>query len=142
MQHHANQSYQDDEILSADPLQLVRLLYRGALNEIARARACLATRDIVGRSQAITRAVRILAELALSLNHSQGGTISRSLVELYDYIQRLLVDANCRQADGPLEEAENLMSTLQDAWQRCEPLPQWRPGEQEETAYTPISCAG
>ena len=38
MRPYANHSYQEAEILSADPLQLVRLLYRGALDEIVRAR--------------------------------------------------------------------------------------------------------
>jgi len=142
MRPYANTSYQEAEILSAEPLQLVLLLYRGALDEIVRARGCLAMRDIAGRARAVNKAIRIIAELALSLNREQGGDISRGLVELYDYIQRLLIDANCRQADGPLAEAQNLMTTLQEAWEHCAPATHRCAGAQEESEYTPINCAG
>jgi len=142
MRHYANDSYQEAEILSADPLQLVRLLYRGALDEIVGARGCLAKRDIAGRARAINKAIRIVAELALSLNHEQGGSISRDLVELYDYIQRLLIDANCRQVDEPLAEAHKLMTTLQEAWDNCVPPAHRRKGAEEDCEYAPINCAG
>ena len=142
MRPYGNDSYQEAEILSADPLQLVQLLYRGALDEIVRARGCLATRDIAGRTRAVNKAIRIVTELAVSLNHEQGGEISRGLVELYDYLQRLLIDANCRQVDGPLAEAQQLMTTLHEAWESCRPATARRPGTQQEYEYTPITCAG
>ena len=142
MRHYANDSYQEAEILSADPLQLVRLLYRGALDEIVRARSCLAMRDIPGRVRAVNKAIRIVTELAVSLNHQQGGEISRGLVELYDYVQRLLIDANCRQADEPLAEAQKLMSTLQEAWENCWSAADRRSTAKEECEYTPLNCAG
>jgi flagellar protein FliS len=142
MRPYANTSYQEAEILSAEPLQLVQLLYRGALDEIVRARGCLAMRDIAGRSRAVNKAIRIVAELALSLNHEQGGEISRSLVELYDYTQRLLIDANCRQVDGPLAEAQKLMTTLQEAWEHYRTATHRSAGGQQDCEYTPISCAG
>lgn len=142
MRHYVNNSYQEAEVLSADPLQLVRLLYRSALDEIVRARGCLATRDIPGRTRAVNKAIRIVVELAMSLNHERGGEISRSLVELYDYIQRLLIDANCRQADEPLAEAQAIMSTLQEAWENCPSATHRRTSTANDCEYTPISCAG
>ena len=141
MRHYAHDSYQEAEILCADPLQLVRLLYRGALEEIGKARQCLAARDIAGRSRAITKALQILAELALSLDHERGGQLSRSLVEIYDYVQRLLVDANCRQIDAPLAEAQKLMSTLLEAWEQCRPATA-ADAPQPEREHEPVSCAG
>jgi len=142
MRPYANNSYREAEILSADPLQLVRLLYRGALDGIVRARGCLARRDIAGRNQAINKTIRIITELAVSLNHEHGGDISRRLVELYDYVQRLLIDANCRQADEPLAEAQKLVTTLQEAWESCGPPNSHRADAPEECEYTPINCAG
>ncbi len=140
MRHHFYDSYQEAEILSADPLELVRLLYRGAGEAIAQARKCLAGGDIAGRTRAINKAFTIVTELAFSLDHGKGTGLSRTLVELYDYIQRLLIDANSRQVDAPLAEAQTLMSTLQEAWENCGPAQPVR--EREECEYTPIRCAG
>jgi flagellar protein FliS len=142
MRHHVYESYQEAEVLSANPLELVRLLYRGVMEAIAGARQCLAAGDIAGRSQAINKALRIVTELAFSLDHREGAALSRTLVELYDYVQRLLIDANCRQVDPPLAEAQKLMTTLQEAWENCEPAPRARASKQPECEYAPVNCAG
>jgi flagellar protein FliS len=142
MRHYVNDSYQEAEILSASPIELVRLLYRGAIRAIETARQCLAARDIAGRSRAINRALKIVTELSCSLDRQKGAELSRTLVELYDYVQRLLIDANCRQVDPPLAEAQTLMTTLQEAWENCESPPPARSPEQQESEYAPVSCAG
>ena len=112
----AYESYLENEVLTADPVKLVQLLYRGALEAIGNARRSLASRDIPCRSKAITKALNILNELIQSLDHDNGGELSLNLLRLYDYVQRLLLDANARQADAPLAEAERLLCTLFEAW--------------------------
>ena len=80
--------YFESEILTADPVKLVHLLYRGALQSISEARAAVRAGDIATRSRHITKAASILNELACSLDHSKGAAISRRLhAELYDYVQ-------------------------------------------------------
>jgi flagellin-specific chaperone FliS len=59
---YAQDSYLEQEILSADGIELIRILYRAALDSVDRARACLAQGDIAGRSKAISKTVAILAE--------------------------------------------------------------------------------
>ena len=105
--------------MSADPIQLVQILYRAALDSIRTARECLRKGDIVGRSKSITKALGMLSELVTSLDHERGGEISDNLVRLYDYVQRLLMDANFRQVDEPMAEAESLLLTLLEAWSAC-----------------------
>jgi len=142
MRHYVSDSYQEAEVLSASPLHLVRLLYRGAIESIVAARQCLAARDIAGRSRSINKALTIVTELMFTLDPRKGAELSRTLVELYDYVQRLLIDANCRQIDAPLAEAEKLMTTLQEAWENCEPAPRAPVCERGECGYAPVSCAG
>jgi len=113
------QNYLEAQVMSADPIQLVQILYRAALDSIRTARECLRKGDIAGRSRSITKALSILSELATSLDHEHGGEISGNLARLYDYVQRLLMDANFRQIDEPIAEAENLLSTLLEAWCAC-----------------------
>lgn len=115
----AHRSYLEGEILAADPLKLVQLLYRGALDAVQAARQHLNAGEIPNRSRNINKALSIVNELMLSLDHARGEGLSRELVELYDYIQRLLIAANVKQSEAPLIEAEKLLQTLLDAWQQC-----------------------
>jgi len=76
-------------VLTAEPVELVRTLYRGALDAVSDGRACAAAGDIAGRSAAVSKAVNILRELALSLNPASEPAMARNLLELYDYMQRV-----------------------------------------------------
>jgi len=113
------QNYLENEILSADPLKLVELLYRGALNAIVSARQHLAKREIRERSKAITKAQLILIELTESLDPHPDPQLAAQLTRLYQYIGQLLVHANTRQQDAPLAEASLLLATLLEGWEQC-----------------------
>lgn len=118
-QSNARQSYVDGEVLSADPVRLIELLCRGAVDAIESARRQVRNGNIHGRARSIAKASAILTELSTALDHTRGGELSRNLGELYDYMQRLLMDANFGQCEPPLAEAEKLMRTLLEAWQGC-----------------------
>jgi len=148
-------TYVEDEILTADPVKLVQLMYRGAVEAVTTARASLAAGDIKARSVGITKTIEILAELASSLDHKQGGELSERLAALYDYMQRRLIDANTQQADSPLAEVQQILITLEEAWCAVEaPVAEaagrkTRYREDGESApnrmapadYVPLSCA-
>ena len=68
MSHDGHDAYLEGRILSADPLELIRLLYQGCSDTVRDARRMLADGDIAGRSRAITKAFDILAELMNSLD--------------------------------------------------------------------------
>ena len=109
-------SYLETEILSASPMRLVELLYRGAIEAVRQARNAVDASNIAERNRQIARAHAILSELLSSLDHGRGGALSLELAELYDYMQRRLNDANFEQTTGPIEEVRRLLETLLDAW--------------------------
>ncbi len=109
--------YLETTVLGASRVELVRMLYRAAIDATVQARHHLKNGEIRERSRKITKAWDILAELTRSIDRNQGGEMSRSLAELYAYIQNRLIDANIRQIDEPLAEAERLLNTLAEAWQ-------------------------
>ena len=135
----------DEEVLSASPIQLVQLLYGGALDAIASARRYLRAGDIRARSRAIAKAMAIVTELSLSLDHQAGGELSQRLAELYGYVETLLIEANTEQADRPLQAAEAVLSTLSEGWKTFRSTPAAPGARLEETrqmpAYQPLSCA-
>ncbi len=110
------QNHLETELLCADPITLVKIVYEAILDAVQSARRYLHAGQIAERSAAISKAVALLQELATSLDHEKGGEISRNLVELYDYMQRQLLRSNVEQSDIPLAEVNQLLNTLLEAW--------------------------
>jgi flagellar secretion chaperone FliS len=109
-------AYLESRITTAEPLELVRLLYQAATGAARDARRDLAAGDIAARSRAISKAYAIMAQLAGSLDRERGGAIAERLAQLYDYIQRKLLEANFTQSDVPLAEVLALLAILGEAW--------------------------
>lgn len=124
--------YLETEVFSADPVELVRMLYRGAMEATALARRHLRAGEIAERSRHIMRAFAILGELSRALDPKYE-QISRPLGELYAYMRQQLLEANAKQVDAPLAEVERLLATLYDGWKSGHP-------PVESAAYRPFSC--
>ncbi len=117
MWNNGHDAYLESRVLSADPIELVNMLYQGGMQAVREARLHLAEGRIAERSREITKACQIVIELAVSLDHERGGEISRRLALLYDYMHRRLLEANMRQSDEPLADVLGLLSTLAEGWE-------------------------
>ena len=116
MWNDGHNAYVESRILSADPIELVNMLYQACTAAVREARHHLANGEIGERSRKISKAYEILTELSVSLDYQKGGEISQRLGRLYDYMQGRLLEANMHQADAPLAETLGLLSTLLEAW--------------------------
>jgi flagellar protein FliS len=139
MWNEAHSAYLESRILSADPVELVSLLYQACTSHVRDARHHLAEGDILARSQSITRASEILLELSSSLDHQRGGEISQRLASLYDYMVNRLFEANLRQSDGPLAETLGLLATLSEAWEGVGKSLQSEPAQAADMWAAPVS---
>lgn len=110
------EAYLEARVLSADPLELVCLLYQRGLETVRDARRYMAARDIAGRAEAISKTLAIIGELNSSLDHNAGGDVSGNLERLYSYMTVRLTEANMRREEAPLVEVERLLTTLAEAW--------------------------
>ena len=110
-------------VLTAEPVELVRSLYRGALDAVGDARVCAAESDAAGRSAAVSKAVNILRELAFSLDPASEPGMARNLLELYDYMQLRLLAAQLEPSEAPLAEVAGLLTTLAEAWDQVDVPP-------------------
>jgi flagellar protein FliS len=138
MPYRTHDRYLETEVLNADPLQLVNMLYRGALEAVVAARFHLAAGSIMERSRRIMKAWNILHELSRSIDPVQAPELSARLMELYVHMQQRLLDANIQQADGPLAEVQALLATLSEAWQAVQTQASVPP---REPNYEPVSRA-
>jgi len=133
--------YQHSQVTHADPVQLIVLLYEGALSRIAQGHQRLQEKDRLQAGIAISKAQAIVGELRQSLNMEAGGDIAKNLSRLYAYLHDLLVKAMIESQVEPLEEAANLLNELRTAWvevakQAKESLERTRP------AQTAVSGSG
>ena len=78
MWNNAQDAYLEHRILSADPLELVRLLYQAAIGAVREARRALSAGEIAARSRAISRACGIvLASRCRLIAASPSGRVVR-----------------------------------------------------------------
>jgi flagellar protein FliS len=112
----AASAYRQTEVQSRTPLELVVMMYDGALRFMAQARDAIERKDIHARQKAVSRALTIISELQSTLDMEKGGIISEKLDSLYVYINGRLIDASSKQDARPIEEATRLLTTLRDSW--------------------------
>ena len=112
----AAQAYQHTHVTSQSPLELVVLLYDGALRFLQMASDGTRRSDLAAKREGMSRGLAIIAELQNTLNLQEGGDVAKSLDGLYTYITGRLIDANVRRDPTPIDEAIRLLRPLRDAW--------------------------
>ncbi len=121
---YANQYRQtqlEGSVMDADPHRLVAMLLSGACERIRLAEACLERGDPARKGKAIGEACAIVGHLSGSLDHEAGGDIAANLASLYDYVVRLLTEANLNNDAEALREALMLLGEIDAAWQAIRP---------------------
>lgn len=101
---------------TASPYELIDMLLQGAKTRISSAIFCIQRDQIKEKCEHISKAISIIDGLRTSLDHERGGDIAANLESLYDYTQRILMEANLRNDIGKLEESHKLINTVHDAW--------------------------
>jgi flagellar protein FliS len=115
--------YRRIEAESRSPLELVVMLYDGALASVSAARTAAANGDVPGRGAAVSRALAIVGMLQEHLNLTDGGAIAAELDRLYHYVTARLLDVTVRNDVQALGEVQRLLTQLRDAWQQIATSP-------------------
>lgn len=104
-------------VASASPEKLISMLFDGARAAIGRAKQALERGDIPARGKAISQAIDIVSNgLKAALNLEVGGEVAQNLYELYDYIERCLLEANLHADASKLDLCDKLLSDIGSAW--------------------------
>ena len=75
-------AYQHTSVQSSSPLELVVLLYDGALRHLVAAKDATLRNDLIARREAFSKVMAIITELQSTLNIEQGGQVAASLDEI------------------------------------------------------------
>lgn len=112
--------YQKSAVNGASPLQLVVMLYDGALRFMETGKRAIQTGNRDEQNVALQRAQRIVMELMGALDMEQGGDIAKNLLSLYSYVLNELVSANMKDEVGGIDRAIKVMSDLRESWSQIE----------------------
>ncbi|CZG13336.1 TPA: flagellar export chaperone FliS [Legionella pneumophila] len=104
-------------IETASPHELIDLLLQGARSHIATAQGNIQRNQIKEKGEHIGKAISIIEGLKMSLNHDKGGEIAENLLQLYDYVQQILLKANLKNDEDLLAQSNMLLAEVHQAWQ-------------------------
>lgn len=110
------QSYQTNAVQTASPGELTLMLYNGCLKFIAQAKKAIEEKDIEARNTNLLKAQKIIQELMVTLNMEY--EVAKSMMTMYDYIYRRLVEANIKSDVTILEEVEGYVKEFRDTWKQ------------------------
>ncbi|MED0658189.1 flagellar export chaperone FliS [Anoxybacillus ayderensis] len=110
------QSYQTNAVQTASPGELTLMLYNGCLKFIAQAKKAIEEKDIEARNTNLLKAQKIIQELMVTLNMEY--EVAKSMMTMYDYMYRRLVEANIKSDITILEEVEGYVKEFRDTWKQ------------------------
>ena len=114
---HYNQVERVSGVTDADPHRLVLMLLEGVLGKIATVKGLILRKDVAKKGEVTGQAIAIIGALKSSLNKAAGGEIAENLDDLYEYIERRLLQANLKNDEAILDEVSALLHEIKTAWQ-------------------------
>ena len=128
-------------VSSASPLQLILLLYDGAISSLATAKGQMLDMKFAEKGRLISKSIEIIEGLRAVLDFEKGGGISKNLNDLYEYMKHRLVIANLKNdPEGPAEVIR-LLNDLRTAWaklderERAEAAAKMAQGGQQQAVF-------
>lgn len=112
--------YRKSAVSGASPLQLVIMLYDGALRFMEAGKHAMLKRDVFLQNDGLTKAQRILSELLSTLDLEKGGDVAKNLFSIYTYVYDRLVEANLDDKPELVDECTAILSELRESWVELE----------------------
>ncbi|MEL4014724.1 flagellar export chaperone FliS [Dryocola sp. LX212] len=111
----------ESAVMSASQQQLVTMLFDGALNALVRARLFLQDGNLEGKGLSLSKAINIIDNgLKVGIDETSGDELTQNLLALYAYMVRRIFQANLHNDIGAIEEVENLLRNIADAWKEVQ----------------------
>jgi len=111
-----NQVRVESGVAAARPIDLVIMVYDGAIETLGKAAAQLRAGDIAAKNASISRAIRIIDEGLRAPLDMRAGEVAANLAELYDYMMHRLLQGSVRNDPAMIEEVRGLLLDLKTAW--------------------------
>lgn len=114
----------ESAVMSASQQQLVTMLFDGALNALVRARLFLQDGNLEGKGLSLSKAINIIDNgLKVGIDETSSDELTQNLLALYSYMVRRIFQANLHNDISAIEEVENLLRNIADAWKEVAQMP-------------------
>lgn len=110
------QAYQLNSVSTASPGELTLMLYNGCLKFIKQARLAIEKKNTQDKNLNLQKAQRIIQELMITLNPE--AAVSESMMSMYDYMNRRLIEVNMSNDLDILAEVEGYVTEFRDTWKQ------------------------
>ena len=114
MVNNAAEAYKRQQIMTATPEALTRMLYNGCLKFIDEGIQSVKDQKWEDANTSLQKAENIISEFRITLDMDYD--ISKQLMPLYNYTYDRLVEGNMKSDVTMLEEARSIIKELRDAW--------------------------
>ena len=111
------QAYKQNSVNTASPGELTVMLFNGCLKFIKLAKLAIEEKNIEQRNVNLIKAQDIIHELMVTLDMKVD--ISKSLLQMYDYIHSRLIEANTKNSIDILNEVEGYVTEFRDTWKQA-----------------------
>ncbi len=108
--------YRKAAVNTASPLQLIIMLYDGALRFMNAGKAAMERHDLFEQNKNLQKAQKIVAELMSCLNMEAGGEVAQNLLSLYTFVYNRLVMANVEEKPEYIDECDRVLRELRESW--------------------------
>ncbi len=108
--------YQQNQIETASPEQILLMLYDGAIRFTRQAITGLKNDDLDTMRYGISKAMAIIVEFSNTLDHNVGGQIAEDLDGLYGFMIREFTHCNIKPELKKLESIETILIDLRGTW--------------------------
>ena len=109
-------AYRRVDAQTRSPLELVVMLYDGALSSLSEAAAAAARGDVAARAAGVSKSLTIIGALQSTLNVQEGGAVAIELDRIYTYASQRLIDVTTKKDYAALTEVHKLLTTIREAW--------------------------
>lgn len=108
------QAYKQNSVNTASPAELTLMLYNGCLKFIKLAKIGIESSNIEQKHTNLLKAQDIIQELMVTLDMKV--ELSKSLLQMYDYLYNRLIEANTKNSIELLDEVEGFVTEFRDTW--------------------------
>lgn len=115
----AYNAYKTNSVNYASKDQLLIMLVEGAVKFAKIGRQAIIDKDVKKAHENIIKTQNIFYELMATLDVNKGGDWAQSLMSVYDFITRRLIDANIKKDVAIMDEAIPLIEDIKDTWEQA-----------------------
>ncbi|MFZ0579111.1 MAG: flagellar export chaperone FliS, partial [Psychrobacillus psychrotolerans] len=111
-----HQAYKNNSVSTASPGELMLMLYNGCLKFLGKAKVSITEKNIQEKNVNLQKTQKIIQELMVTLDMNI--EISHSMMQMYEYMNHRLIEANMKHDVEIIGEIEGYLIDFRDTWKQ------------------------